>query len=127
MPFIQLIHRGPRNFVLALAGLSSCVIWLAAANADERGDIVLREYHSGNGLLNRGMHEMAAAEYRKFLGAYHNHDKAPTARYGLAVCLYHLGRHDEAVKELGKVSKIRDFAFAAELLLIAELFEHIRQ
>ena len=106
MFFIQLIHRGPRNLVLALAGLSICVLWLPAANADERGDMVLREYHSGNGLLNRGMHEMAAAEYRKFLGVHGNHDKAPTARYGLGVCLYRLGRHDDAVKELGKVSKI---------------------
>ncbi len=114
MPFIQLIHRGPRKCVLALAGLSSCLVWLAAANADERGDIVLREYHSGNGLLNRGMHEMAAAEYRKFLATHGNHEKAPTARYGLGVCLYYLGRYNEAAKELGKVSKLKDFEFAAE-------------
>ncbi len=115
MPFMNLIHHGPRKCVLALAGLSSCLVWLAAANADEQGEIVLREYHSGNGLLNRGMHEMAAAEYRKFLGEHADHEKAPTARYGLGVCLYYLGNYDEAAKELGKVSKLKDFDFAAEV------------
>ena len=115
MPFIQLIHRGPRKCLLALAGLSSCFVWLAAANADDGGDAVLREYHSGNGLLKRGMHKMAAAEYGKFLATHGNHEKAPTARYGLGVCLYHLGQYDEAAKELGKVSKLKDFDFAAEV------------
>ncbi|MEE8252565.1 MAG: tetratricopeptide repeat protein, partial [Hyphomicrobium sp.] len=115
MPFIQLIHRGPRKCLLALAGLSSCFVWCARANADDGGDAVLREYHSGNGLLNRGMHKMAAAEYGKFLATHGNHKKAPTARYGLGVCLYHLGQYDEAAKELGKVSKLKDFDFAAEV------------
>ena len=115
MPFMKLIHHGPRKCVLALAGLSGCFFSLAAANADQRGDLVLREYHSGNGLLNRGMHEMAAAEYGKFLAVHGDHEKAPTARYGLGVCLYRLGRYDEAVRELGRVSNLKGFDFAAEV------------
>ena len=43
MPFIQLIHRGPRKCLLALAGLSSCFVWCAPANADDGGEAVLRE------------------------------------------------------------------------------------
>ena len=74
MAFKQMAHRGSRKCVLALVGLPICFVFLAAAQADDGGEAVLREYHSGNGLLNRGMHEMAAAEYRKFLGAHADHE-----------------------------------------------------
>jgi len=40
----------------------------------------LRAYLTGNGLLNRGLHSLAAAEYRKFLDEYPDHEKAPIAR-----------------------------------------------
>ena len=55
--------------------------------ADEGDEAILRGYHSGNGLLSRGLHEMAVTEYRKFLAEHSEHDKAGSARYGLAVCL----------------------------------------
>jgi TolA-binding protein len=100
---------------------------LAVVSADDGGDAVLREYHSGNGLLNRGMHEMAAAEYRKFLSANGNHAKAPTARYGLGVCQYHLGRYDEALKELGKISTLKEFDFAAEVATLVGQCHFARQ
>ena len=84
MPFIQLIHPGWRKRVLVLIGLSSSFVWLAAANADDGGDAVLREYHSANGLLNRGMHEMAAAEYRPFLAANGVHENSTRLFAGAA-------------------------------------------
>lgn len=81
------------------------------AGADET---ILRDYLSGNGLLNRGLFELAAADYRKFLAEHANHEKAPVARYGLAVCLVRMEKHEEAIAELDRLQKIKDFTYAAE-------------
>jgi len=81
-------------------------------------DSVLRDYYSGNGLLNRGLHELAAEEYARFLDEHHEHPKAATARYGLAVCLYRLGRHQEAISELIRLRDVPSFDYAAEVLLM---------
>ena len=78
----------------------------------------LRDYYSGNGLLNRELYDLAAAEYRKFLESRPDHDKAPHARYGLAVCLVRLDRHDEAVQDLGALADREGFEFAAEVLML---------
>ena len=77
-------------------------------------DSNLRDYYSANGLLNRGLHELAAVEYRKFLSAHPEHDKAPTARYGLAVCLYRLEQYAEAGAELELLRAGANAPFAAE-------------
>ncbi|MHC4695266.1 MAG: tetratricopeptide repeat protein [Planctomycetota bacterium] len=71
---------------------------VAKTTADNGAE--LRDYYSANGLLNRGLHELAVTEYRKFLQSHGEHERAPTARYGLAVCLYRLERYDEAADEL---------------------------
>jgi TolA-binding protein len=63
-------------------------------------DPILRDYLSANGLLNRGLHELAMAEYRKFLEVHSDHEKAPLARYGLGVALFRLKRIDDALAEL---------------------------
>lgn len=89
--------------------------WSAAADGDEA---MLRDYHSGNGLLTRGLHEMAATEYRKFLTEHGDHAKASSARYGLAVCFYKLGQLDEAVSLLTPLSKLPKFEFAADTLML---------
>ena len=60
---------------------------LSFAQSDARADqtdITVRDYLSGNGLLNRGLYELAATEYRKFLSEHGDHEKAAVARYGLA-------------------------------------------
>ncbi|MHC4651102.1 MAG: tetratricopeptide repeat protein [Planctomycetota bacterium] len=79
---------------------------------------VLRDYFAGNGLLNRGMYDLAAAEYRTFLEVHPDHAKAPLARYGLGVCLYRLGEHREAVDVLSALDKAPGFEFAVEVLMI---------
>ncbi|MHC4776721.1 MAG: tetratricopeptide repeat protein, partial [Planctomycetota bacterium] len=78
----------------------------------------LRDYFAGNGLLNRGMYDLAAAEYRKFLEVHPDHVKAPLARYGLGVCLYRLGEPREAIAALGALDEAPGFEFAAEVLMI---------
>jgi TolA-binding protein len=79
---------------------------------------VLRDYLAGNGLLNRGLNDLAAAEYRKFLAAHTNHEKAPVARYGLSVALYRLKQFKDATAELEQLAAIDSFEFAAEVGLM---------
>jgi len=78
----------------------------------------LRDYFAGNGLLNRGMYDLAAAEYRTFLEDHPDHARTPLARYGLGVCLYRLGEHREAVDALSALDEAPGFEFAAEVLMI---------
>lgn len=77
-----------------------------------------RSYRSATGLLNRGMHELAAAEYRAFLEHHASDAKAATARYGLAVCLFKTGNPREAAKELDRVLTLRDFEFIADAVFL---------
>jgi TolA-binding protein len=100
-------------FVLLLIGLP-IGLPASAAPAQDGGD-ELRDYLSANGLLNRGLYELATAEYRKFLGAHADHEKAPVARYGLGVCLFRTEKYDEAIKELRPLADNAGFAFAAEI------------
>ena len=86
-------------------------VFAAPALAQSPGD-ELRDYLSANGLLNRGLYELAATEYRKFLSQHEEHAKAPIARYGLAVCLFRTEKYDEAIVELEQLHKQRRFEFA---------------
>lgn len=78
-------------------------------------DDVPSAYLSANGLLNRGLFELAAAEYRTFLAAQPHHVKVPVARYGLGVCCFRMNKFDEAVAELSQVRDIAGFEFAPEV------------
>lgn len=77
-----------------------------------------RDYFSANGLLSRGLYELAAKEYRSFLAAHADHPKASSARYGLGVALFRLGKFEEAAKELAAIKPAADFEFAAETLFL---------
>ncbi len=83
--------------------------------ASNQPDPALQSYFSANGLLNRGLYELAVVEYRKFLSEHEDHEKAPVARYGLGVCLFRLGQRDVAVKELTPLQKRSQFQYAAEV------------
>lgn len=86
-----------------------------AVAANDQNDSALRTYLSANGMLNRELYELAAAEYRKFLSAHADHEKAPTARYGLGVSLFRMERYDEAFNELAPLQDRDQFEFAAEV------------
>ncbi|TWT40001.1 tol-pal system protein YbgF [Phycisphaerae bacterium RAS1] len=75
----------------------------------------LQSYLAGNGLLTRGMYDLAAEEYRKFLSGHAAHEKAPVARYGLAVCLFRTSKLDAAEQELKKLADLRAFTYAVEV------------
>jgi len=81
-------------------------------------DVTIRDYLSANGLLNRGLHELACKEYRKFLAEHGTHEKAPQARYGLGVSLYRLQQFDQAEVELSPLADRADFEFAAEVQVL---------
>ncbi len=78
-------------------------------------DPALQSYLSANGMLNRGLYELAAAEYRKFLSSHDDHERAPVARYGLGVCLFRMGQYDAAVETLTLLQERPQFEFAAEV------------
>lgn len=101
--------------IVAIAVLLGAV---SSAPASRNDDPALRSYFSGNGLLNRGLFDLAAVEYQKFLADQPTHEKAPVARYGLAYSLFQLKRHDEAIAELEPLAAIDGFEYAAEADLI---------
>jgi len=118
-----LLHSRPASGKRIITPIVA-VLWSATAmalGAPQRGDgdVVLRNYLSGNGMLNRGLYELAAAEYRQFLADHGDHEKAGVARYGLAVSLFRLGQFDEAVTELGPLQKLPEFEYSAEAWTIA--------
>ena len=86
---------------------------VVADTADSDG--AEQTYLSANGLLNRGLYQLAAAEYRKFLAEHADHGKAPVARYGLAVCCFRTGDHEGALTELKQLASREGFAYAAEV------------
>jgi len=75
----------------------------------------IRDYLSANGLANRGLYEMAAEDYRKFLAAHADAEQAPAARYGLAVCLMRMGKTDNAADELAQLDRRPQFNFSIEV------------
>ena len=102
--------------LVLLASLS--LPFSAFGRETEPSDPGLRDYMSANGLLNRGMNDLAIAEYRKFLTQHPNHQKAPLGRYGLAVALFRTKVYAEAIGELEKIPNLGQFEFGAEAQLI---------
>jgi TolA-binding protein len=105
------MRRTPYALML---GLAISGFW-ASARAQTAGDeVVLRGFQTANGLLGRGMNDLAAEEYRKFLSEHADHAQAATARYGLAVALFRLGDVRGCRAELERVVGADGFEFAAE-------------
>jgi len=107
------------RYVAALLAVSVITVAPRVTRAQPGGsnpsDPALRDYLSGNGLLNRGLYDLAAAEYRSFLSEHADHDRAPVARYGLAVCYFRLREYEKAVDSLKTLADRSDFEFAAEV------------
>lgn len=103
----------PGHCALLLA-LAASVLHAAPQDPAER-EATLRSFHAANGLLNRGLYELAAKEYQSFLAEHPGHPQAPTARYGLGVCLYRMNDFAAAAEQLQHAMEdSEDFTFAAE-------------
>jgi TolA-binding protein len=77
-----------------------------------------RGLDAANGLLNRGLFDLAETEYRGVLAGTSDAAQEQSARYGLGVCLYRLNRHADAATELQKVVACDGFAYTAEALVL---------
>jgi TolA-binding protein len=88
-------RRFSRTVALVLITVSSLVTQ-SQAQPNER--VTERTYATATGLLNRGLYDLAVPEYEAFLDAFPRHDRADSARYGLAVCLERLGEVEPAVR-----------------------------
>jgi len=100
----------------ALVALWVGVFAAGAAAADD--DEALRAFHTANGLLNRGLYELAIPEYEHFLREHPHSENAATARYRLAVSLHRLGRAPDALEQLDLLWEDAQFEFAAEVALL---------
>lgn len=72
--------------------------------------------NTANGLLARGLYDLAATEYTKCLDANPGSEQAQNARYGLAVCLFRSQKYSEALKQLDQIDAKTGFPFVAETL-----------
>ncbi|MEK6799144.1 MAG: tetratricopeptide repeat protein [Planctomycetota bacterium] len=106
---------------VATLAVTLAVSAAARGQAPESGgaDEAMRVYLTGNGLLNRGLDDLAAAEYRKFLSDHATHEKAALARYGLAVSLFRTSHCDEALRELEPLLGLGSFEYGAETAVMA--------
>ncbi len=122
------LARGTSVLVLVPAALLVAFSSTVARGPDAQPDPALQTYLGANGLLNRGLYELAAAEYRKFLDQHEDHEKASVARYGLGVSLFRMGHYDAVVKELTPLLKRSGFDFAAEVgTIVGQCHLQLRQ
>ncbi|MCB9849703.1 MAG: tetratricopeptide repeat protein [Phycisphaerales bacterium] len=75
----------------------------------------VRQLDAANGLLQRGMYDLAEAEYRGVLAARPDAATQQSAEYGLGVCLFRLGKYADAIDVLAPLSEATNFEFAAEV------------
>jgi TolA-binding protein len=104
--------------IAPLAAVIMLAIGTAAVRVAADDDAAVRSFHSANGLLQRGLYDLAAQEYRRFLEARPTHEKADVARYGLGVCLARLNQFDAAADALAAIAGTAAFEFGAETGLL---------
>ena len=90
----------------------------AAAQRPDEDPAATRAYLSANGLLNRGLYDLAVTEYRQFLERHPAHEKSAMARYGLGVSLFRLRQYDAAVAELSRLRSRETFPYAVEVTVV---------
>jgi len=102
------------TFVLFL-----CVLTAGSANlhAQVKAEPDAEQFYSGNALYNRKLYLLAVAEYKEFLRKHPNHGKVEQARWGIAICYYAAGKHQEAESALRDVIERRKWGDRNQLLL----------
>ncbi len=97
---------------LCLVFIFSCWAVPRSASADDR------LLYSANGMLERGLYDLAIDEYDAYLDTEPTGDDALTALYGRSVCLFRLGRLDEAASGLEHVVETEEFDFVQDALFL---------
>ena len=115
--------HSPRHHALVSVTLAATLTLGSAAIAQTGDDDVRvsaqRRLSTANGLLERGLDDMAEAEYRLFLNGQPNDQDANVARYGLTVSLYRQNRHADALAALTPLESKHRFSFAPDVAMIA--------
>ncbi len=88
----------------ALAALLIAAQFAPAVFAQQNNDPALELYFSANGLYNRKLYDLAAADYKSFLAKFPRHEKALHAKLGMALSLFNLGRHAEVEPVLAELA-----------------------
>lgn len=73
-----------------------------AANAADT-DAATRQFATAVALQNRGVYDLAADEWSKFIKTYNNSPRLPQAYHFLGVCRYQQGQHEAALGAFKKV------------------------
>lgn len=83
----------------------------AAGSSATAGD---RALDAASGLLERGLFDLAEAEFRTALAGELSPDRRHAAEYGLALCLHRLGRPADAIDLLKPLAGDEHFPYAAD-------------
>jgi TolA-binding protein len=97
--------------LLSLCGTSARALSFSGPDDDQ-------SYRTGIGLLNKGLSDLAATEFRKYLDEHPDGKESTNARYSLAVCLTRLEKHAQASQELSAVLNVKGFDFAPDATLL---------
>ena len=81
-------------------------------------DAAAKTLMAADGLLHANLFKLAADEYRQFLQDNPHHPQATAARFGLAVCHYHLGEFDQALPLLLQVLDDNQFPQKDQTLIM---------
>jgi TolA-binding protein len=118
LPRVSSRRRISALFALVTLILTPGGAFAGSESAESQSASDVRAYHSANGLLNRGLYELAIEEYESFLSERPKHEKAPVARYGLGVCHFRLNRFAEAAETLERIGKDAITPFDVEIDLL---------
>ena len=111
----DLNHQSLRSRAIAVALLLLASLLPSSRAAEPKPDAATKLLYSANGLFNRGLYELAAEEYQKFLKAHPNHAGADQARYALGISLHNLNKPREAAAEFERLTRKTNFKHAAEV------------
>ena len=76
-------------------------------------------YNAASGMLARGLNDLAAEEYARFLEANPEHELAKQARYGLGVAQSRLSNHEATIEALEPLLSDQRFQFIVESSLLS--------
>lgn len=113
-PHLLVRARSPRARWTAML----VAAFLASSHVAAQSDEAARSLRVAAGLLERGLDELARAEYARFLAEHPDHAETGVARYGLAVSLARLARPGEAIAALEGLDPRPGVPFAAEALAL---------
>ncbi len=108
-------HRIVQILLALLAGMPLPKVLADDAVADSGTGNAL---HAANGLLQRGLYDLAAAEYESLLKKERPAAERMQARYGLGICRLRLGQADAAAEALSAPAASPTFAQRVEAAVL---------